>query len=54
MYAIKVVNIFGNYGREYSGEEHQFIYNGVEYLPLETCIKCNYLISAGDIEVIER
>lgn len=54
MQAIKVANIFGNYWREYNGEEHQFIYNGVKYLPLEICIKCNYLIYAGDIEVIER
>lgn len=54
MYAIKVANIFGDYYDEYIGEEYQFIYNGDEYLPLETCIECNHLIYAGDIEVIER
>lgn len=58
MYAIKVDDIFGKYWKHYNetygGYEQQFIYNGVEYLPLDECIKQEYSICAGDIEVIER
>lgn len=58
MYAIKVKNILGEDWKyvnpEYSGYKQQFEHNGVEYLPLDTCIKYNRFICAGDIEEIER
>ena len=57
MKAVRVSDIFG-YGwkrlnRNYKGHEHEFLYDGVEWLPLEVVNDIDYLILDCDIENIE-
>lgn len=57
MKAIKVEKLFGsdwkNWDRDYINREHEFMYNGVEYLPLDALTKTNYIVRLRDIEEID-
>lgn len=57
MYAIKVKNIFGkdwkDWDENFLGIEHMFIYNGVEYYPLDEAIKSDYIVRLKHIEEID-
>lgn len=56
MKAVKVENIFGTdwktWREDYNGHTYQFVYNGVEYLPLDIVKKVGYEILDCDIEVL--
>lgn len=57
MKAVRVSDIF-SYGwkrrnRNYKGREYEFVYDGVEWLPLEVVKDIGYLILDCDIENIE-
>lgn len=54
MYAIKVENMFGkDWDENFKGCEHMFIYNGVEYYPLDKAIKTDYIVRLSHIEEID-
>lgn len=59
MKAVRVSAIFGYdwkrwyYCDDYEGKEHEFKYNGAEYLPLDLVLDHNYLISSRDIKEID-
>lgn len=59
MKAVRVSSVFGYewkswpHCNDYEGKEHEFKYNGVEYLPLDLVLDHDYLISSRDIEEID-
>ena len=54
MLAIKVKYVFGDtWDNDYIGCEHEFIYNGVEYLPVKMLIGTGYYINCDNIEELE-
>ncbi len=59
MKAVRVSAIFGyDWKRwchcgDYNGKEHEFKYNGAEYLPLDVVLDHDYLILSCDIEEID-
>lgn len=57
MYAIKVEKLFGvdwkEWNKNYINREHEFKYNGVEYLPLDALTKSDYIVRLRDIEEID-
>lgn len=57
MYAIKVENMFGkdwkDWDENFSGCEHMFIHNGVEYYPLDKAIETDYIVRLKHIEEID-
>lgn len=58
MYAIKVEKLFGKdwkkWDIDYINCEHEFKYNGIEYLPLNALTKSGYIARLRDIEEINN
>lgn len=57
MYAVKVEKLFGadwkDWDKNYINHEHEFIYEGVEYLPLDVLRTSDFIVRLRDIEEID-
>lgn len=59
MKAIRVMNVFGfdwknwSHRNDYAGHEHEFMYRGVEWLPLDVALEHGYLINECHIEDLD-
>lgn len=57
MKAISLENLFGkdwkHWDAHFTGSPNMFTYNGCDYLPLDECRKCNYIIQCNKIEEID-